>query len=163
MNRLIVAIDRERGIAKHGYRPWYIPDDGLYFMRQTKSHGGNVLVGGTTFRRALKSQPLIDRTTYVVTRNEQPIDGVHLVHDLLTWLSSFKDKDVWVIGGSEVYYQVMEAGLADELYITDIDADFGCDQFFPDYESTFRCLRRSKPQEQNGFHYTYARYVKKKN
>jgi dihydrofolate reductase len=135
MIRLIVAIDRKRGIAKHGYQPWYIPDDEAYFIRQSKSYGGNVLVGGTTFRDSFKSKPLSERT-------------------------SLKDQDIWVVGGASVYTQVIDAGLADELYITHIDADFGCDQFFPEYESKFHLSSQNEPSEQNGFHFTYARYTR---
>jgi dihydrofolate reductase len=160
MIRLIVAIDRKRGIAKHGYQPWYIPDDEAYFIRQSKSYGGNVLVGGTTFRDSFKSKPLSERTTYLLTRDEHPIDGVQSVHDLSTWLTSLKDQDIWVVGGASVYTQVIDAGLADELYITHIDADFGCDQFFPEYESKFHLSSQNEPSEQNGFHFTYARYTR---
>jgi dihydrofolate reductase len=159
MNRLIVGMDRKRGIAKHGYRPWYIPDDRAYFIKQTKTYGGNVLVGGTTFRNALKSQPLPERTTFLVTKSQQPIAGVQLVADAVTWLKSLDHQDVWVIGGASIYKQVIDAGLADELYITHIDADFECDQFFPEYEEQFRLLDKSETYEQNGFHYSYARYV----
>jgi dihydrofolate reductase len=158
MIRLIAAIDRKRGIAKHGYQPWYIPDDEAYFVKQSKSYGGNVLVGGTTFRDSFKSKPLTGRTTYLLTRNEQPINGVQLVHDLKPWLKSMGNQDVWVVGGASVYQQVIDAGLADELYITHIDADFGCDQFFPEYQPEFRVSSAGQPQTQNGFHFNYARY-----
>ena len=161
MIRLIVALDRKQGIAKHGYQPWFIPDDEAYFINQTKSLGGIVLVGGTTFRDSFKSKPLADRTTYLLTRNEQEIVGVQLVNDIEKWLASEVNVDVWVVGGASVFKQVMEANKADELYITHIDADFGCDQFFPEYENYFRLVSQSKPQEQNGFHYTFSTYTRK--
>lgn len=160
MIRLIVAMDNKRGIAKHGFQPWYIPDDDAYFIAQSKSHGGNVLVGGTTFRDSFKNKPLVERTTYLLTRNELSIDDVELVHDLNTWLEDLGDKDVWIAGGSSVYQQVIDAGKADELYITQIDADFGCDQFFPEYEEKFRLNSQSEPHTQNGFHFTYNYYTK---
>jgi dihydrofolate reductase len=157
MIRLIVAIDRKRGIAKHGYQPWYIPDDEAYFVRQSKSHGGQVLVGGTTYRDSFKNKPLEGRTTYLLTRDTHPIADVHLVHDLSSWLAQ-QHEDIWVVGGSSVYQQVIDAGQADELYITHIDADFACDQFFPEYESKFRLKSQSEPQTENGFTFTYATY-----
>ena len=160
MIRLIVAIDSKHGIAKHGFQPWYIPDDEAYFTRHTKSHGGNMLVGGTTFRDSFKGKPPVERTTYLLTRNEQPIDGMELVHDLNRWLEDLSNKDVWVVGGSSVYQQVIDAGKADELYITHIAADFGCDQFFPAYEGKFRLHSQSQPHTQNGFHFTYNCYTK---
>jgi dihydrofolate reductase len=160
MIRLLVAIDRKRGIAKHGATPWYIPDDMANFVKLSKSYGGNILVGGTTFREALKSKPLTGRTNYLLTKDDRPIAGVELVHDLHSWLKSMSNQDVWVIGGASVFEQVFTQDLADELYITHIDADFHCDQFFPDYESKFQLQSQSESKEQNGFHYTFAVYTK---
>lgn len=160
MIRAIVAIDRKLGIAKHGYTPWSIPDDMANFVKLTKSYEGNVLVGGTTFRNTLHSKPLEGRTTYLLTNKEQPVVGVQLVHDLESWLTTMGDTDIWVIGGATVYEQVLAADVVNELYITHIDADFGCDQFFPEYQSKFRLAHQSEPKEQNGFHYTFSTYTR---
>jgi|ERR1039458_355985 dihydrofolate reductase len=160
MIRLIAAIDRKGGIAKHGYQPWYIPEDEAYFTKQTKSHGGNVLTGGTTFRDSYKGNPLVGRTNYLLTRNIQPIEGVLLVHDLKEWLATIGNQDIWVAGGASLFQQVIDAGKADELYITHIDADFGCDQFFPDYQAKFRLISQSGQLAQNGFNFSYARYAR---
>ncbi len=160
MIRLIAAIDRKRGIAKHGYMPWNIPEDEAYFSEQTKTHGGKVLTGGKTFRDTYKSRPLVDRTNYLLTRNKQPIKGVQLVHDLTAWLASMDNQDIWIAGGADVFQQIIDAGKADELYITHIDADFGCDQFFPDYQSKFRLVKQSDTHSQNGFNFTYDIYAR---
>jgi dihydrofolate reductase len=162
MIRVLAALDRKRGIAKHGYQPWYIADDEAYFAKLSKAYGGNVLVGGITFRNALKSKPLAGRTTYLLTKNQQSINGVHLVHDLDAWLGTANNQDIWVIGGASVYEQIMAKNLADELYLTHIDADFNCDQFFPDYESKFHVHSHSEPKEQNGFRYIFSVYTKAK-
>jgi dihydrofolate reductase len=159
MIRLIVAMDRQRGIAKNGSRPWSLTEDMAYFARQTKSHGGTVLVGGATFRGDLKGKALAERTTYLLTKDSQPIEGVQLVHDLGTWLAGLQ-RDIWVVGGGSVYQQIVDSNQADELYITQIDADFGCDQFFPEYEEKFRLHSQSEPHSQNGFRFTYNCYTK---
>jgi dihydrofolate reductase len=158
MNRLIVAIDRQRGLAKKGYMPWYIPEDEAYFTEQTKSLGGITLTGKKTF---LTFQgPLKERENYILTHDKTPIQGVTLIHDLDKFLTDFADKDVWVVGGAKVFEQVMQAGKADELYITHIDADFNCDQFFPDYKDEFILKEQSEELEQNGFRFRYAIYTK---
>ncbi len=159
MNRLIIAIDRTRGLAKKGYMPWHIPEDEQYFTDQTKTHGGNILVGHTTFKTF--RGPLAGRQNYVLTHSKDPIKSVTLVHNLNEFLDVFSDKDLWVVGGANVFKQVMLTGRADELYITHIDADFSCDQFFPEYENDFTLTEQSEIHEQNGFHFTYARYAKK--
>jgi dihydrofolate reductase len=65
-----------------------------------------------------------------------------------------------VSGGAQIFEEIMKAGKADELYITHIDADFGCDQFFPEYKTNFKLVKQSERREQNGFTFTYARYVR---
>lgn len=161
MIRLIVAIDRKRGLAKHGGMPWSIPEDEKYFTDQTKTFGGNVLTGGTTFRDTYRGKPLADRQNYILTHDKTPIEGATVVNDIGKFLEEFKDNDLWVAGGAKVFEEVMKAGRADELYLTHIDADFACDQFFPEYEDGFKKAEESEVREQNGFRFTYARYVKK--
>lgn len=161
MIRLIAAIDRKRGIAKNGAMPWNIPEDEKYFTTQTKTYGGNVLTGGKTFRDAYKSRPLAGRQNYILTRHKTPAKGVILVHDLATFLEEFKDKDLWVAGGAEIFKEIIDAGRADELYLTHIDADLDCDRFFPEYEGKFKLVGQSAVREQNGFKFTYAKYAYK--
>jgi dihydrofolate reductase len=160
MIRLIAAIDRKRGLAKHGFLPWYIPEDEQYFTDQTKTHGGHVLTGAVTFKNTYKGRPLVKRQNYILTHDTAPIEGVTLVHDLDRFLEDFQDKDLWVAGGSKVFEEIIQAGEADELYLTHIDADFRCDQLFPEYENTFTLAEESEPHEQNGFTFRYARYIK---
>ena len=160
MYRLIAAIDRKRGIAKHGYMPWLISEDERYFTDQTKSLGGQVLSGGVTFRETYHGRPLVNRQNFILTRDPTPIIGVEVVTDLATFLEQHKNEEVWVAGGAAVFEQVMSLGHADVLHLTLIDADFGCDQFFPEYDN-YVLEEQSEPREQNGFHFVYARYLKK--
>lgn len=156
MIRLIVAVDRMRGIAKEGFQPWHIPDDVEYFNKHTKGQGGEVLIGSVTFKTF--SEPLADRHNYVLTRDKQPIDGAETVDNLEQFLKSYQDRDIWVVGGANVFSQVIDLGFADELYITHIEADFGCSQFFPPFESNYKLIKSSELHEQNGFIYRYAVY-----
>lgn len=158
MIRLIAAVDRNLGIGKNGGQPWKIPDDESYFADCTKSHGGCILTGSVTFKTF--KQPLPDRTNYVLTSHEEPLQGAELVHDLATFLESFSDKDLWVIGGANVFQEVMDLDKADELYLTHIDADFDCDRFFPEFKDKFKLLESSEVQEQNGFQFSFAKYAR---
>jgi dihydrofolate reductase len=160
MIRLIAAIDRKRGIGKHGGIPWSIPEDEKFFTDQTKTHGGHVLTGGATFRDTYHGGPLKNRHNYILTHDTKPIKGATVVNDLAKFLKEFEGKDLWVAGGSKVFEAVMQASKADELYLTHIDADFSCDRFFPAYEDGFKLVEQSQPREQNGLHFTYTRYVK---
>jgi len=156
MIRLIVAVDRKNGMAKHGGQPWYIPHDEKYFTEKTKSYGGKNVIGRITFQTF--KGPLAGRTNYVLTSNEEDIEGAIQVHDLKTFLEQNKGEDLWIVGGAHVFQQVIDMGFADELYITHIDADFGCDQFFPEYSKTFTQTKVSDWHEENGFKFKYAIY-----
>ncbi|HVV66872.1 MAG TPA: dihydrofolate reductase [Candidatus Saccharimonadales bacterium] len=157
MIRLIAAIDRERGIAKRGVIPWHIPEDAAFFDSETKKFGGKVLSGGVTFRVGYGGHPLAGRQNYILTHDPQPIEGATVIHDIAQFLEKFEG-DLWVAGGAAVFEEVMELGYADELYLTHVDASFGCDRFFPEYEGSFTQIEQSEPKEQNGFTYRYTKY-----
>lgn len=160
MIRLIAAIDRKQGIAKQNVIPWHIPEDQAFFDSETKKHGGHVLTGGVTFRVTYDGKPLADRQNYILTHETQPIKGARVINDLAEFLLEFHDKDLWVSGGAAVFRGVMETGYGDELLLTHVDADFGCDRFFPPYEEAFRLVEQGESREQNGFRFTYSRYAK---
>jgi dihydrofolate reductase len=154
MIRLIAAIDRKRGIAKGGVQPWKISVDEEYFKDKTHQFGGNILMGRKTFE--VIGHPLPSRRNFVVSHDENAdIEGVEMVRDLQDFLVNFHE-DLWVIGGASIFEQVLLK--AEELYLTLIDADFGCDQFFPEYESQFELVDTSALHEENGFIFTYHVY-----
>jgi dihydrofolate reductase len=159
MIRLIVAMDRKLGIAKHGIMPWYIPQDEDFFTEKTKTYGGNVLSGAKTY--STYSGPLKDRLNYVLTHDSKPIEGAILVNALESLINNKQIEDLWVAGGANVFKQIIESGYADELYLTQIDADFNCDKFFPEYEEQFLLKEKSQEHEQNGFKFTFCTYSKK--
>jgi dihydrofolate reductase len=129
MIKLIVALDRKRGIAKHGIMPWYIPEDEEFFTKMTKTYGANVLSGAATYKTY--SGPLKDRQNYVLTHDKTPIEGAIAVSNLESLIKDSKMDNLWIAGGANVFNQVIDQGYADELYLTQIDADFNCDLFFP--------------------------------
>ncbi len=155
MIRLIAAIDRENGIAKHGIIPWKIPTDKQYFIEQTKKYGGICLIGRTTFLTF--SRPLVDRQNFVLTHQSEVPAGVESVHNLANFLA--EQSDVWVIGGASVFAQTIEQ--ADQLYLTPIDANFGCNSFFPEYKTIFKRVSQSELQEENGFKFRFEVWTRK--
>ena len=155
MIRHIVAFDQVRGIAKRGVQPWFIPEDEQYFVNKTKTHGGNILVGSTTFK--LFKHPLSERRNFVVTRHAEPISGAEVVNDLEAFLESFTD-DLWIIGGTEIFEQTL--AMADELYVTAIAANFGCDKFYPQTDHEFELISKTDIHEQNGFRFRYEIYAR---
>ncbi|MFA6088201.1 dihydrofolate reductase [Mucilaginibacter sp.] len=156
MIRLIAAIDQKRGIAKGGVQPWNIPTDEKYFLEQTSKWGGEVLMGSKTYQ--VIGHPLPNRKNYVVTRDAVAVNGAEIVNDLDSFLKGF-GRDLWIVGGASIFEQTLP--YADELYLTKIEADFGCDQFFPDYDATFMPFGEDPLQTENGFIYKFCVYTKR--
>ena len=149
--RLIAALDSKNGIAAGGHMPWHIPADLARFNDLTTSHGANILIGNNTYRSI--GHALANRHNYVLTHNNDQImkDAV-AVNDLNKLINNFHG-DLWVIGGEQVYAQTIN--FADELYLTIIDHDYHCDQFFPDYRTSFLLVSSEGPYSHNGIHFSY--------
>ena len=79
-------------------------------------------------------RPLPGRRNIVITRNTAwQADGAEVFHDLASALAATADvPQVFVIGGGELYAQALP--LADELVLTEVDADFEGDTFFPKWD-----------------------------
>jgi dihydrofolate reductase len=155
MIRLIAAVDQQRGIAKGGVQPWKIPGDEQYFNEKTSEGGGIVLMGQKTFDVIGHSLP--GRRNYILSHQPRTGDGVVYIQDLDQFLIQ-QTEDVWVIGGASLFSQTIV--VADELYLTQIEADFGCDKFFPEYEHAFELATTSDLHTENGFIFRYKTYKK---
>jgi len=153
--RLIAAVDSRNGIAKSGEQPWDIPEDVRHFLETTKTKGGNVLMGYKTYQ--VIGHSLEARNNYILTRDhlDEQIDGAMLISDLDKFLNEF-NQDLWVVGGAEIYSQTISR--ANELYITKIHHDYGCDKFFPEYLKKFKLVYSEGTKHSNGVGYNYTMY-----
>jgi dihydrofolate reductase len=154
MIRHIVAIDQNRGIAKNGTQPWKLPTDEQYFLNMTKTHGSVLLMGRTTFE--VIGRPLPGRKNFVATRDDNfRAEDVSVVRDIEAFLAS--QSDIWVIGGAQIYEATLR--VADELYVTEIEADFDCDVFYPEFAELFQLVEKGQRQHENGLNYRFNRYA----
>lgn len=124
---IIAAIARNRAIGKDNTLPWHISEDLQRFKRLTTGH--TVLMGRKTYDSIGK--PLSGRRNVVVSRS--PLKRVETYTSLDAALGALADQErVFVIGGGEVYAQVLER--ADELFLTIVDREVDADTFFPPFE-----------------------------
>lgn len=147
MIRLIAAIDDKHGIARRGIIPWDIPMHGEYAREVTSRAGANVLMGRVTLQ--IMNGPMPGHNNFVLTHDARvPFPNVQVVHSKIgDFLRAFIE-DVWVIGGASVYEQAIP--YADELYLTHVEGDFGCDKFFPEFRDQFTMVDQSPLEQQNG-------------
>lgn len=151
--RLIVAVDEKRGLADDHGIPWQgrVPADSAYFRDQTAV--GTILMGFRTYDEF--DQPLHGRENFVVSRaGSAPLrPGFVAVEDLESFVGERTAEPVWVIGGAGLYAQTFP--LADELFITRLEGDFGCTKFFPEFAPGFRLATASEPDSENGISYRF--------
>jgi dihydrofolate reductase len=132
---LVAAVARNGVIGHDGGIPWRLPGEQAHFKTVTMGH---VLVMG---RRTYESigRPLPGRTTVVVTRNPDwrpPGDPTDVLTaptvEAALQLGATLDEQVYVVGGEQVYSESLAT--ADELLITEVDAEPRGDTFFPEVE-----------------------------
>jgi len=127
---LIYARSRNNVIGVNGDLPWHLPEDLAHFKRTTI--GQPVIMGRITWQSIPeKFRPLPGRTNVVVSRQSDfSATGAHVVSSLQAAIDLFPpNKAVWLIGGAQLYAQAMP--LAQQLVITEIDADYEGDAFAP--------------------------------
>lgn len=156
----VVAYDRNRVIGKDNALPWRLPADLRRFKRLTT--GKPVLMGRRTFESI--GAPLAERRNLVLTRDAsyRP-DGVEAVRSIDEALARCARMDeLVVIGGADVFRQLLPR--ADRLYLTEIDAAFEGDTYFPEIErSEWREIERQRhePDARNAYAYTFLTLERK--
>lgn len=151
---IIAALNRKRVIASHGLLPWDIPEDLQRFKDLTMGHP--VLMGRKTFE-ALE-RPLEGRRNIVVSRQNTSFHGAERTASVQEALQLVHDAEtVFLIGGGELFSQMLEE--ADVWMLTIVENDADGETFFPPYAHLIgnSCTLQSMEQH-DGFRYeTYVR------
>ena len=133
--KAVAAMSLNRVIGRDGQIPWHLPEDFKWFKRLTAGHV--VLMGRKTF--ASLGKPLPNRTNVVLSRRVEKIEGVTVLHDLAALSeSSYAPRQIFVIGGAEIYAQLLHR--CTELYLTVVQREAAGDAFFPPFEDRFELI-----------------------
>jgi dihydrofolate reductase len=124
---LIVAWARNGVIGRGGTLPWHLPEDLRHFKATTLGHP--IVMGRRTWESIGRALP--GRRSIVLTRNPAwSAPGGETASSLAQALQMCEGAaEVFVIGGAELFAQALP--LAQRLFVTEIDADFEGDTFFP--------------------------------
>ncbi|MDR2710181.1 MAG: dihydrofolate reductase [Burkholderiales bacterium] len=128
---VIAAKARNNVVGQAGQLPWRLPEDLRHFRELTTGH--TVVMGRKTWESLPRALP--QRQNIVVTRSSAnsaayAAAGVQAVPTLEAALAvADRPAPVFCIGGGELYRQALP--LAAVLFLTEIDADFDGDTFFP--------------------------------
>jgi dihydrofolate reductase len=159
---LIVAASENYVIGKNNKLPWRLPADLKYFKNMTWAMP--VVMGRKTFESMGK--PLRGRNNIVVTRNKDwKAEGTHTVNSLdqaFLTASEFDAKEIFVIGGSEIFQSALP--VADRIYLTLIHHNFEGDSFLPKNFTEgwkIRSNRDYDPDEKNAYALSFQVWEKK--
>lgn len=117
MIKIILAVDENGAIGKDNDMLYYIKDDLANFKKLTTD---NVIVMGRNTWESLPIRPLPNRENVVLTRSDITLDGCKILRsmDELKDFIKNQEKDVYIIGGANVYNQVIDEDIVDEVHIT---------------------------------------------
>jgi len=156
---LIAAVARNGGIGRQNALLVHLPDDLAHFKKTTL--GAPIVMGRKTWQSI--GRPLPGRRNIVVSRNLQfEAAGAETAPDLASALARLADAPkVYVIGGASLYEAAMP--FADELVLTEIDADFEADTYFPPWDRRrFRQTARADRRSPDGLAYSFVTYTRNK-
>ncbi len=155
---LISAVARNRVIGINNTLPWRLPEDLQHFKRLTLGH--HIVMGRKTFESL--GRPLPGRTSVVISRDPGYAlpEGCLLAGSIETALHLCgEDSEVFCIGGAQLYAQALP--LADRLYLTEIEADFDGDAWFPAFDrAAWRETAREAHTGADGLRYAFVTYAR---
>jgi dihydrofolate reductase len=159
---LLAAVARGGVIGRDGGIPWRLPEDMARFRDLTVGH--SVVMGRRTWDSLPdRFRPLPGRGNVVVTRNPdwsaQGADRAASIEEALELLSA--DPRVFVIGGGETYAAALP--YADELLLTEIDADVEGDTTFPAWDrDEFEEVARERHVAADGTQCAFVTYCRRR-
>ncbi len=160
---VIVAHDHHRLIGGNNQLLWHLPNDLKRFKALTT--GNAIVMGRKTFEGL--GRPLPHRLNLVITRQSNwQHPGVTVTSSLAEAIAVASERGfdlVFVVGGGEIYAQALP--LADALDITEVDATYTGDTWFPEYltePTVWKEISREahSADETHAHGYSFVRYEK---
>ena len=162
MISLLVAASSNHAIGKNNQLLWHLPKDLRYFKNLT--WGMVVIMGRKTFESVNK--PLPGRINIVITSqpdwNHEEVWVAHSLQHALDLARATHCKEIFVIGGGEIYRQSMP--LAHKIYMTRVHAELDGDTFFPeiapqDWDLIFS--QENSADEKHAFSFRFETWIRK--
>lgn len=149
MITILVAYDDSRVIGDKGGIPWKISEEFKHFKKTTV--GNPVIMGRKTWDSLPENyKPLPDRPNIIVSRNADLLEKEwyarltakkntaltffeHTLEEAIDFASvSCPYKEIFIIGGGEIYKQAIDEKLADRVLASEIKGTHKGDTFFPE-------------------------------
>ncbi len=160
---IIVAVDKNWAIGHRNNLLVRIPYDMKLFKQETINKV--VVMGRKTLESFPNKQPLMQRINIVITKDKDYfVKGAVVVHSMdeaLEEIKKYESKDVYVIGGGEVYRQFLP--YCDVAHVTKIDYQYEADTFFPNLDEIdgWEIVFESEENTYFDLEYRFIKYEKK--
>lgn len=155
----IVAVDDKWAIGKNNDLLFSIPDDMKYFRKMTL--GAAVVYGKNNLLSFPGGKPLPKRRNIVISTTLAPSEEYEVVRDLkelAELLAGETEREIFVIGGAEVYSQLLP--YCKNAYVTKMYRDFEGEKFFPvlDEKPEWELREQGELLDFEGLKYSFNRY-----
>jgi dihydrofolate reductase len=153
----IAAIGKNREIGKDNQLIWHFPTDLKFFRSQTKGH--TIVMGKNTWLSLPKKLP--NRKHIVISKTLEPSEDYELFSSIEDFKKAYSqsDEEIFVIGGGMIYKSMVP--YCDELILTEIDAAYDADTYFPEFDSSLYSRQVIDQVHENDTDYAFVRYTKK--
>ncbi|MCD5385040.1 dihydrofolate reductase [Candidatus Gracilibacteria bacterium] len=175
---IILAVDDKNGLGKNNELAWKLSSDMKYFKEittktQDLSKFNAVIMGKKTWKSIpSKFRPLNDRINCVLTRNIKNDDIGSKLDDFVLYFNSFEHclseleskenlENIFVIGGANLYNQILDNPMLDKIYITKIKGNYNCDVFFDGIPEGFIVESYTDWRIENNIEYSFWIYKRK--
>nr|DAH73305.1 MAG TPA: Dihydrofolate reductase [Caudoviricetes sp.] len=170
MLSMIVATDLDGAIGNKGDLLYHIPEDLKRFKELTTGH--TIVMGRKTFESLPNQKPLPNRLNIVITRYPSIFMAEHKDEDiyslsldgLKSLIESCPNEEIFVIGGAEIYTQLMP--YVDKIYLTKIydnekEADTFIDISFYKFKMVYKSKLKYNWDNEDGIPYQFIDYIRK--
>lgn len=159
---IIVAAGLNNSIGKNNSLIWHLPADMKYFKEKTIGH--TIITGRKNYESIPeKFRPLPNRNNIIITRQKNYYAPGAIITDSLDDAicnaKLYNDKEVFIIGGGEIYSQALN--YVNTIYLTRVHQEFDADVFFPKLDdNVWKEVSKieNKKNENNKYDYTFYTY-----
>ena len=158
----IVAVDTNWAIGNNNKLLVRIPSDHKFFREETM--GKVVVLGRKTLDTFPGKKPLPGRTNIILSKDRTLAVNdaivVHSIDELLLELKKYNSEDVYIIGGTSVYEQMLP--YCDVAHITKVYHEYVADSYFPNLDNMPEWKITADSEEQTYFdiEYQFIKYEK---
>ncbi len=153
---IIVAAAENGVIGKDNQLLWKLSSDLKRFKNITTDH--YILLGRKTFESIGK--PLPNRTSLIISRNFQcDFENCFVfatINDAIVYAAQRNQEEIFVIGGGEIYKQIMP--LTNTIHLTIVHTEIDGDTYFEYDDTNWKVLHSEfvEKDEKNEFDSTYV-------